>query len=288
MLDRLKKRLSGPKVIGIGLLSLLLVCLTSIYAIPAFQTVVAGNKAPADATANPTDSINSWSLVGLWNGATWDKLRGDTTNGLWANVKTFYSAAADNSANSSTKIPVLSGKANASAPTWTEGYQVPLSVDLSGNLRTTGVVSGALTANQGTANTQANRWPVFLSDGTNGVGTASNPIRTDPTGTTSQPITPAYSGTAFYAIKHTNVAAVSINLPFGFTSKKVVVEAPGSNTAEIVIDWLGGTAVAPAANTAGDDVLAPGRTIILDEYAVTSISVIAVSGTQSVYVRAFN
>lgn len=96
------------------------------------------------------------------------------------------------------------------------------------------------------------------------------------------------SGTSFYAIKRDNIAAVSQNLAFGFTSKKVVIECPGSNTDEVVIDWLGGAAVAPAANTAGDDRVAPGRTIILDNYAVTSISVIAASGTQTVYVRAFN
>ena len=96
------------------------------------------------------------------------------------------------------------------------------------------------------------------------------------------------AGTAFYAIKRDNIAAVSVNLAFGFTSKKVVIECPGSNTDEVVIDWIGGAAVVPAANTAGDDRVAPGRTIIFDNYAVTSISVIAVSGTQSVYVRAFN
>ena len=120
----------------------------------------------------------------------------------------------------------------------------------------------------------------YIFDGTNwdrvrGTGGAIN-VSTDT------------SGTAFYAIKRVDIAAASVNLAFGFTSKKVVIECPGSNTDEVVIDWIGGAAVVPAANTAGDDRIAPGRTIILDNYAVTSISVIAASGTQSVYVRAFN
>ena len=44
-------------------------------------------------------------------------------------------AAADNSTNSSLKTPVLPARANAAAPAWTEGNQVPLSVDLLGNQR---------------------------------------------------------------------------------------------------------------------------------------------------------
>ena len=44
--------------------------------------------------------------------------------------------AADNSANSTAKVPTLTGTANASSPSWTEGRQVPASVDLNGYLRT--------------------------------------------------------------------------------------------------------------------------------------------------------
>lgn len=51
---------------------------------------------------------------------------------------TVQGASADNSTNSSAKIPTLAGLANAANPTWTEGNQVPLSSDLTGNLRTVG------------------------------------------------------------------------------------------------------------------------------------------------------
>jgi len=49
----------------------------------------------------------------------------------------------DNSPDSTTKIPTLPAVANISNPSWTNGYQVPLSTDLFGNLR----VTGTFTAN---------------------------------------------------------------------------------------------------------------------------------------------
>lgn len=56
-----------------------------------------------------------------------------------------------------------------------------LFVNMSSNLGTSTVK-----ANQGTANTNTNGWPVKITDGTNVLGTSTNPLRTDPTGTTSQ------------------------------------------------------------------------------------------------------
>jgi len=89
-----------------------------------------------------------------------------------------------------------------------------------------------------------------------------------------------------YSIKRVNITTASVNLAFGFTSKTIQIETGQSNDAEIAIDYLGGTAVAPAANTAGNDLVDAGRIITLD-VATTSISVIAVSGTQTIYVRAW-
>jgi hypothetical protein len=330
-----------------------------------------GNKTPSDAYANPTDALDSWSLLGIWNGATWDRWKSSThgdnlTTTSGANVASFgyifdgtnwdrARGGADNSANPTMgKLSVLSARANAAAPIWTEGYQVPLSVDLSGNLRTSASVSGTIiiAGNKTPSDAYANptdaldtmsllaiwngaTWDraksisvggnqtsgilaignyVYDADGTtwrrlrdvgvdgiasNGLGAfvpymwngatydratgdATNGLKVQ--GTVSPPL----SGTAFYAIKRDNIAGVSVNLAFGFTSKKIVVETPSTNTDEICIDWIGGTAVCPAANTAGDDRIAAGRSIILDDYAGTSISVIAASGTQTVYVRAYN
>jgi hypothetical protein len=50
------------------------------------------------------------------------------------------------------------------------------------------VTGGTLTANQGTAAPITAPWSVELSNGTNAVGTASAPLRVDPTGTTTQPV----------------------------------------------------------------------------------------------------
>lgn len=60
----------------------------------------------------------------------------DNTTGLSVNVEELPGATADDGENASLKLPVLPAKANSSAPSWTDGRQVPLSVDLSGALRT--------------------------------------------------------------------------------------------------------------------------------------------------------
>jgi len=94
-------------------------------------------------------------------------------------------------------------------------------------------------------------------------------------------------GTAFYSIKRDNIAGSSVNLAYGFTSRKISISAPLTNTDEVCVDWIGGTAVCPAANTAGDGRLAPGSSVLIDDFAGTSISVIASSGTQTVFVAAW-
>lgn len=117
--------------------------------------------------------------------------------------------------------------------------------------------------------------------------TGSNFVRQQGTATGRSFVSIDTSGTAFVAIKRTDIAAASANVAFGFTSKKVALEFPLTNTDEVCVDWIGGTAVCPAANTAGDDRFAPGDVIVLDDYAVTSLSFISASGTQTVYMRAW-
>lgn len=118
-------------------------------------------------------------------------------------------------------------------------------------------------------------------------GSGSNFERLQGTGTDGMRVQQKTVGTAFYANKRNDIAAASVNLAFGFTSRKVAISAPLSNTDEICLDWLGGTAVCPAANTNGDDRLAPGDSILIDDIATASLSVISSSGTQTVYVRAW-
>lgn len=81
-------------------------------------------------------------------------------------------------------------------PTGTTTQPVSGSVSVS-NFPATQPVSGTVTANQGTAAALAGAWPVEVTDGTNVLGTSSHPIRIDPTGTTTQPVsgTVSISGT---------------------------------------------------------------------------------------------
>ena len=101
-------------------------------------------------------------------------------------------------------------------------------------------------------------------------------------------VSQAASGTAFFANVRSNITTSSVNLAYGFTSKKISIRTAITNTADVCVDWLGGTAVCPAANTAGDARMKPGDAFILDDYAQTSIAVIADSGTQEVTVQAWN
>jgi hypothetical protein len=62
-------------------------------------------------------------------------------------------------------------------------------IDANGNfLCNVTVTGGTLTANQGTAAAITAPWPVELSNGINAVGTSGAPLRIDPTGTTTQPV----------------------------------------------------------------------------------------------------
>jgi hypothetical protein len=49
--------------------------------------------------------------------------------------------------------------------------------------------TGTWTVDQGAPNSLANAWPVSLTDGSSVLGTGSNPLRIDPTGSTTQPVT---------------------------------------------------------------------------------------------------
>ena len=93
------------------------------------------------------------------------------------------------------------------------------------------------------------------------------------------------SAGGFYAVKRTDIGASSVNIPFGFVPTVVQIQAASTNADEVCIDWSGGTAVCPAADTAGDDALEAGSTITIDGFGTRSISVIAASGTLTVYVR---
>lgn len=216
-------------------------------------TTTTGPVTPADAYANPTTALQSYALQGVFNGSTWDRRRTASADAL----------AATGLASS--------GNLGFNGTTWDRLRTVAV-----GDAASTGIPAHGLYGFNGT------NWDRLRSSTANGLQVDVTRVQ----GTVTK--TPA--GTAFYSIKRTNIDnTASVNLAFGFTSKVVQIETDSANTTNVVVDWTGGTAVVPAANTAGDDVIAPGRIITLSDYAVTSISVIApTSAAQTITVRAWN
>lgn len=99
----------------------------------------------------------------------------------------------------------IGGEASTSAPSYVNGDLEPLSLTLAGALRVDGSgstqpISGTVTANQGSAAALAGAWPVEITDGTNVLGTSSHPVRIDPTGTTTQPVSGSVSITGTVAV----------------------------------------------------------------------------------------
>ena len=182
-----------------------------------------------------------------------------TVEGLLAN---------NNAAPASNNVGVLPARATAAAPSYTEGNQALLSTDLAGALRVAGTISAtnaSIGSNAAVAPTSSTQ--VGGSDGTNlqavrvfdvdsgagtqyalGVnlrksasggsvelGTGADPIRTDPTGTTTQPISavalPLPTGAATEATLATRAAAAQL--------PAVLV---GGRLDENIGAWLGSTA----------------------------------------------
>jgi hypothetical protein len=46
-----------------------------------------GSSTPTDTFANPTTAGLNQGFMMMWNGTTWDRVKGDTTSGVWTNVK---------------------------------------------------------------------------------------------------------------------------------------------------------------------------------------------------------
>lgn len=230
-------------------------------------TVTASNALKVDGSAvtQPVSGTVAATQSGAWT---------VTANAGTGNF-TVIGTGTDNTANSTAKLPVLVARANTSAPTWTDTNMVPLSVDTSGALRITGSISasnasiGSNGAAIPTSSTQ-----IGGSDGTNlqalrvfdadtgagtqyllGInlrlsasggsvefGTATNPIRIDPTGTTTQPVSgtvTANAGTGNFTV----VQATAANL----RSQTASESATGSATPATA--GLSGGAVTTAAPT---------------------------------------
>ena len=104
------------------------------------------------------------------------------------------------------------------------------------------------TVDQGSPNTLANAWPFEITDGTNILGTAVHPIRIDPTGTTTQPISGSVSVSNFPATQpisgtvtanagtgnFTVVQATASSLNATVTGTVIATQATGTNLHTVV------------------------------------------------------
>jgi hypothetical protein len=110
------------------------------------------NPVTVTGTVSATQGTSPWIISGsvttagsatVYQGGTWTVSATQGTS-PWI-IDGLY---ADNSANVTTKIAAIVARANSLFPGWTEGNMVPLSVDLSGNLRTISIVglSGTIAA----------------------------------------------------------------------------------------------------------------------------------------------
>lgn len=143
-----------------------------------------------------------------------------TTNGLALDTSVNGILVSQGSTTSGEKGPIIQGAVTTAAPAYTTAQTSPLSLTTAGALRIDGSavtqpVSGTVTANQGTANTLANKWPVQVTDGTNTMPTGDVAARalfhkvTDGTNTAAVKA----ASTAAVAADPSLVVALSPNTP---------------------------------------------------------------------------
>jgi len=199
-----------------------------------------------------TSGIGAFGLY-MWNGASFDRVRGTTANGIATDVTRVQGGTitpSDNFANPTTAITnwSLMAKWDSVGGNWDRWDG-------------TVAVGGTITANQGTPNTLANAWPVKLSDGVNQIGTLAFPVRVDPTGTTAQPVSGAVTVSGTITANQGTAAAQAQRWP-AFLSDGVNEKGTATNplqittvasstltTNQVTVDTTVGGVVIKAANS---------------------------------------
>ena len=182
-----------------------------LNALNAVVTIVLGGQATLGINVGSTSGTLTLSFEATIDNSTWFSINATpvaggatitstSANGQWvASTSGFYAIR--------TRVSVFtSGSMTVS---------ILVTPHISAGIAQT--VSG--TVSQGTANTLSNAWPMEVTDGTNVLGTSSHPIKIDPTGTTTQPV----SGTVTSNIGTTNGLALD-------TSVNGILVAQGSTT----------------------------------------------------------
>jgi hypothetical protein len=148
-------------------------------------------------------------------------------------------------------------------------------------------VSGTVTSNQGTPNTAANSWPVEVTDGTNVLGTASHPLKVDPTGTTPQPVS---QNGAPWSENVTQFGGTNISTGTGASGAGIPRVTVSNDSKVIAWDGTNTTTVKPAstpaaaADTALVVALSPNTPLPAGTHNVGSVDIDSFApGTQDVF-----
>src|SRR3972149_4153300 len=115
-------------------------------------------------------------------------------------------------------------------------------------------VTDSVRADQGVPNTLVNACPVKITDGVIVLGTAANPVRVDPTGTTTQP-----------------VSAISLPLPTGAATEATLLTRASEATLVAINGKL---------NSLGQKTMAGSVPVVLaSDQSVVSVSVTSIVPT---------
>jgi hypothetical protein len=199
--------------------------------------------AMADTTSNPT--IPQTAAFGMvWNTSTWDRLRGDTTNGAWVNIKSSvnlgrswtlssgtdsvgvtFPSTYDTSDRAARLLGVIYGSQGQQLKQTATNFNTQVELAAGGTLYDARSIraltsSDVVTAAQGTAATLSGAWPTKLTDGTNTAAVKA-------------------ASTAAAAADPSAVVALSPNSPIPTGSNTI---GAISNSSFGVTNWLGSVA----------------------------------------------
>jgi hypothetical protein len=179
--------------------------------------------APAD-NKSPTLAQHVQAFLSCFDGTDWDRLRGDTANGLDVDVTRVQGTVAVSG-------PLTDAQLRAAA--------VPVSGTF---FQATQPVSGTVTANAGIG-----PWPVTDNGGSLTVDApVGTPLRVDPTGTTTQPVSLAAvptvtekqdqpaSTTATWTSATTGNTALTNSAVSGYGTANVSIQVPSTVTAGVI------------------------------------------------------
>jgi len=261
------------------------------------SAAISSTANPADASSNTTTTLNSSAYLMNYNGASWDRARGDT-NGLYVGGN-----AASGASDAGNPVKV-GGRYNATPPTLADGQRGDAQLGLRGSLNVqlkvadgTGAVSTTATPADGASNStttlNSSTYPMNYN------GTSWDRVRGDVNGTLMQQFALSGSRWSYAAaaggITNTTTAvtiaaAAGAGLRNYLTGLQIFADTLGTATEIVIRDGAAGTVLwRGKINTGGAFVGAEikftcplkGTANTLMEFAT-----LTASGTGSVYVNA--